>query len=75
MGAAEQAKLMLDALAVHEEKWAKRLGTNGAPVAGAPAPGIDAAARAGVREPAPVVVKTLTFEQLKAERAARRRSS
>jgi hypothetical protein len=74
LGPAEQAKLMLDALAVHEEKWAKRLGAPGTTTETA-SPGIDGAARAGVREPPPVIAKKLTFEELKAERAAKRRSA
>jgi len=71
----EQVKLMLDSLAVHEEKWAKVFGapaTTEAKTEGEQPAGPDGSARAGVRQPPPAEKKKLTFDELKAERAARR---
>jgi len=71
----EQVKLMLDSLAVHEEKWAKVFGTPAtteAKTEGEQPAGPDGSARAGVRQPPPAEKKKLTFDELKAERAARR---
>lgn len=78
MTAEEKSRLLLAALAVHEEDWAKSFGgqSAAAPVStGETAPGVDAGARAGVKQPAPTVAKKVTFEELKRERAAKRKSA
>ena len=74
MSASEQAKLMVTALQVHEEDWSKALGaakTEEPPAEGL-ASGLGAEARSGVRQQATPTAKKLTWEELKAERAAKR---
>ena len=72
LGDKEQVALMLDSLAVHEEKWAKAFGPAAAATTDEPSNGVDSTARAGVRQPADKPKAKLTFEELKAERLARR---
>jgi hypothetical protein len=75
MSGAEQAKLLLAALSVHEEDWANALGDKPASKTEAAPAGPDGSARAGVTQP-PVKQKAkLTFEELKAERLARRKTA
>jgi hypothetical protein len=63
----EQAKLLIDALAVHEEKWAKVFG---APSGEVPVVGADASLRAGPPTPAAKQPDRMTFDQVKAARRA-----
>lgn len=58
----EQAKLLTDALAVHEEKWAKVFGT--------PAPAVDGTVRSGVTQTTTKQPERMTFAQVKAARRA-----
>lgn len=62
----EQAKLLLAALDVHEEKWAKVFGTKPAET---PAAGLDASVRAAPT-PAAKQPERMTFAQVKAARRA-----
>jgi len=71
MSDADQVTLMLESLAVHEEKWAKAFGP-AATTEETPTNGVDGTARAGVRQPADKPKHKLTFDELKAERMARR---
>jgi hypothetical protein len=74
LSGAEQAKLLMDALSVHEEDWANSLGDK-KPDAKTETAGPDGSARAGVTQPAPVAKKKVTFEELKAERMAKRKTA
>lgn len=61
----EQAKLLTDALAVHEEKWAKVFG-----VPAAPPPAFDPTQRGGVQQTTQKLPEKMTFAQVKAARRA-----
>lgn len=73
MTADEQTKLLLTALDVHEDDWRNALGDK--KPSDTPAPGIGGDSRAGVKQPPAPVKAKLTFDELKAERAARRKTA
>lgn len=70
MSGDDQAKLLLDALSVHEEKWARVFGAPPAPAAG-----FDSSQRAGVTQPASKLPERMTFADVKAARRAAGRKS
>lgn len=74
MSSADQAKLVFKILQDHEGKWAKVFGAP-APAPAAEAPASIDGARAGVREPPPSTKTKLTFDELKRERAAKRKTA